>query len=530
MVDKNIRDASYGFNGFNYQRDQMVYSIIKNINNDDVEYILEEGHEDNNVYKFNKKNELTQVKYHDGKDASNESITDMSGLYKMIISNFQTNNISKMIYISHSTIKPIYQNQEKKLFKNKKKKDLECMGKYIIMIACNHTYKKNNKSKIKKNIDNTKYKEITLNITYTTDEINEIYKNNKSNIKYIANIFEDNNDIFGINLAKYDFFKNKNKCIEYFNKFHLDDGDNHLDLIRHINEEITIHYNKYITMGANNYRIQQRIDIIREYLKILLCDTMFNYPDNPDKRKIPMKTIKTKIDKIINNETIENITCELYKYKAINIIDNIQHTNIPNHSYTINIWDTFDIIKITQHNNSHVLTCDHNDIMYTINYYHDMIRYYYSIISSNIINKIKIFLSNCIEYYVIIQKNKLSHENLKKIANIKSHMHNYKGSDKSGISTINLINLLNSIDNVSHYKYKPFFCDIHIYCSTNLREKTDNERSEKLKKIYSDYKNWYEKNGRESLVSKTYFLNFLIKNKKYKYIKNHDKISGIEIK
>ena len=93
MSKKESRDASDPMNGYLYQRYYAIKLILENKNNEDIEYVVEEMHEDIDFLKYNEENESKnkiiahQIKYY--KNGDPETLTRGSGLYKVILGNWK---------------------------------------------------------------------------------------------------------------------------------------------------------------------------------------------------------------------------------------------------------------------------------------------------------------------------------------------------------------------------------------------------------------------------------------------------------
>ena len=119
------REAPESENGFFYQRYYCINYILSNIN---FEYILEEGYEDIDLIKINNNREIIQVKYYGDE---NESLTINSGLYKVIIANYNKQNIDKIKYLAYNKNNEIYKKDLLNIFKLKKYFNI---GKFLLLI------------------------------------------------------------------------------------------------------------------------------------------------------------------------------------------------------------------------------------------------------------------------------------------------------------------------------------------------------------------------------------------------------------
>ena len=96
----NNRSAQHSYNGYCYQRLMCVYFILEK---EDYEYVIEEGYEDIDFIKNNNHREIMQIKYHNQNGIS-ESLLKSSGLYKVIIANYERNDVDKIIYYAYMTL------------------------------------------------------------------------------------------------------------------------------------------------------------------------------------------------------------------------------------------------------------------------------------------------------------------------------------------------------------------------------------------------------------------------------------------
>jgi hypothetical protein len=130
---ENNREAPESINGFFYQRYCCIYYILCNNN---YEYVLEEGYEDIDFININNQRKIIQVKYYGD---SKESLTINSGLYKVIISNFEKNDIDEIIYYAYNKSDTIYNEKLITVFNDKYFFNI---GKYILLIIYKHFDKK----------------------------------------------------------------------------------------------------------------------------------------------------------------------------------------------------------------------------------------------------------------------------------------------------------------------------------------------------------------------------------------------------
>ena len=116
MDTNEKREAPESMNGFFYQRYCCVNQILAK-NNYSYEYVVEEGYEDIDFINIHKNREIIQIKYYGDK---NESLTYNSGLYKVIISNYNKQNIDNVIYYAYNKNKDIIREKNRKYRENNK--------------------------------------------------------------------------------------------------------------------------------------------------------------------------------------------------------------------------------------------------------------------------------------------------------------------------------------------------------------------------------------------------------------------------
>lgn len=295
------REAPESMNGFFYQRYCCVNEILKK-NNFSYEYVLEEGYEDIDFINCNKNRKIIQIKYYGDK---NESLTYNSGLYKVIISNYDKKDIDNIDYYAYNKNKDIFKKSLYDAFKNNKYSNI---GKYIILLI----YK--NRLKKKENIPEFDIKNIENIET-------EFYKN----IKKIKQNFEKDND------DKYkkifNFFKDKNRCNTYFKKFKLCEGKSFKDLNSEIDSNIVNCFGEFVNTN-NEENTNLRVLLIKNTIFNILTEKMFENIKSTD-RKIKYDTIFNKINENIQTfRKIENLYHELLKQTENIIVNSFEHKQI----------------------------------------------------------------------------------------------------------------------------------------------------------------------------------------------------------
>jgi hypothetical protein len=294
------REAPESVNGFFYQRYCCIYYILSN---NEFSYVLEEGYEDIDLIEINNQRNIIQVKYY-GKHT--ESLTFNSGLYKVIISNYNKKDVDIITYYVFYTSENIYQKDLKEAFINK---NFYNIGKYIILL-------------IYKNINNSK---ITINIT-NINNIDIIYKKHKTKITKTFQKFKDKDK----DKNKYNifiFFNDKNNCDNYFSKFNLKKGFSYTKLHSEINNKINTTYSTFINTN-NNENKELRITLIKNTILNLLTDKMF-FNIESQNRKIKLDDIKSEINKKITTFTNpNNLYYELLKQTEKIICDSINNKHI----------------------------------------------------------------------------------------------------------------------------------------------------------------------------------------------------------
>ena len=125
--DNEKREAPESMNGFFYQRYCCVNQILTK-NNYSYEYVVEEGYEDIDFINIQKNREIIQIKYYGDE---NETLKYNSGLYKVILSNYNKQNIDNVIYYAYNKNKNIFKESLNNVFINKQFYNI---GKYIILL------------------------------------------------------------------------------------------------------------------------------------------------------------------------------------------------------------------------------------------------------------------------------------------------------------------------------------------------------------------------------------------------------------
>jgi len=396
---ENNREAPESINGFFYQRYCCIYYILCNNN---YEYVLEEGYEDIDFININNQRKIIQVKYYGD---SKESLTINSGLYKVIISNFEKNDIDEIIYYAYNKSNTIYNEKLITVFYDKYFFNI---GKYILLIIYKHFDKK---IKIKFDISNIA-------------SINNIYEKNKILIK---NILIKNKKINIFN-----FFSNENNCNSYFSKFNLQNGQTYDELNKNINTKITKKFYEFINTNTDENK-NLRITLVKNTILNILTDKMFKNIKSID-RKIKQddifKIINEKIETYTNPN---NLYFELLKQTEQIISDFLNK----NHIERLNINEYINQIKNIKINsldnisfyicllNNHYNKLKEDDINYIKNYMISFILSKYKFNNNSNCNNFSL-----IKYLnmIVIQTHKsykIPHEKLIKLIDDKHKINNF---------------------------------------------------------------------------------------------------------
>jgi len=296
-MEKNNRDATPSYCGYIYQRHMCIYLLLKNEQN--IKYIMEEGNEDIDLIYNDNNIDAIQVKYY--KNGKDETFNYKDGLFKVVEANYNKNNIKKIIF-SQFNQKTFFNTNLLDSLQNKKWLKL---GKYMIIQTYNKYHNKNNKKD-----------KITVNIN-NIEKIEENFKNHE----YLLKKYKDKDKYFR---DIFDYFIDKEKCKDFFNKIELKEGDSFDKLSENINSLIEQKYKDFINIPENDKIKTLKISLIFICIYNLLNDYIFSTKNND--RKIEVNEIKNNIIETIKTyENNENIVDELLKqyYKiSINTIGN----------------------------------------------------------------------------------------------------------------------------------------------------------------------------------------------------------------
>lgn len=305
----NNREAPESLNGFFYQRYCCIYYIL---NDNNFNYVLEEGYEDIDLIEINNQRKIIQVKYYNN---YTESLTFGSGLYKIIIANYNKNDIDDITYFAFNNSENIYQQDLINVFTTKKYYNI---GKFLLLLIYKKhllLISKSLKGNKKINFDKKNKQEINLDITYINN-IDDIYEKNKEEIKKILN-----------DKQVYDFFSNETNCNNYFSKFKLLKGYSYTELNTEIDKKIIYKYNIFINTN-NDKNKELRITLVKNTILNLLTDKMFANIKSDD-RKIKSDDIINKItEKIKTYTNPDNLYYELLKQTEQIIINSINKPHI----------------------------------------------------------------------------------------------------------------------------------------------------------------------------------------------------------
>lgn len=217
---KNTGDASNSSNGFSYQRMYTILLILDNYDNNEIEYIQEEGNEDIELIKIGGRKDVYQLKYHN----SNENETLLNepdcGLFKTLTRReniFDNDIINNIYYISYSKNKNTF---NKNIFEMFEQKQYEHLAKYIIMLCSKDSIG------------------IKINTRSDNNKIMEKFDDNEEKvIDYIITNLYDNKCMFNCGCCfMYDW--NKKFCDDYISKFRLQNGMSYEDLVDKIKNKI----------------------------------------------------------------------------------------------------------------------------------------------------------------------------------------------------------------------------------------------------------------------------------------------------
>jgi len=300
----NNRSADASMNGFFYQR---YYTILQFLQDTEYEYILEEGFEDIDLIKHNSNRDIIQIKYFKNSN-DNESLTYDSGLYKVIVSktNIENiNNIDKIYYKVFSACQTTFNPHLRNIFERNL---FAILGKYILLLG------------FKANTDTQKYpylKNVKIDNIKQTEQIFEEYK---THILDFYNTYKSKtgNTIIYI----YDFLIINDNCKRYFSKFKLEPALPFKDLNLLINNIITTKYNSFISNTGDETYKYIKIETIKGIILNTLTNKMFEYKD-VNLRKIKYDEINNIINLYIDAQTnTDNLYDELLKQNS-KFIDNI---------------------------------------------------------------------------------------------------------------------------------------------------------------------------------------------------------------
>ena len=342
---------------FFYQRYYCIYHIL---NNNDFNYIVEEGCEDIDIIKINNNRDVIQVKYCGD---MTESLTISSRLYKVIEADYNKNNIDNIIYCAYNKTDTIYHKDLKKIFDDKKYFNI---GKYFLILFYNNIINEENK-----NIADVNNKIAKINIDIRCiNNIDKIYNDNLL-------IIENKLKIKNANI--YNFFSNVDNCCNYFMKFKLEDGLSFNDLQNAIENKIIDKFNIFIESNDDKYK-KIKIELIKSIIFNTLIDKMIKCNNNVDNRKIYCNEIMDKINETINTCTDVN---NLY-YELLKQTESIIRTSINNNSNSIERINIFDYI-----NNINNINIDSLD---NISFYLCLLNCCYDKLNNDEINNIKNYI------------------------------------------------------------------------------------------------------------------------------------------
>lgn len=347
------REAPEALNGFFYQRYCCIYYIL---NDNNFDYILEEGYEDIDLIKINNQRHIIQVKYYNN---NTESLTSNAGLYKVILANYNKNDIDKITYFAFNNSKNIFHKDLTDVFTHQKYYNI---GKFILLLIYNTELKQSSKKESQK---------INFQITDINDNINHIYEQNKNEIKKIL-----------INKYKqeYDFFSNETNCNNYFSKFELLKGFSYTELNKEIDNKIINKYNTFVNTN-NNENKELRISLIKNTMLNLLTDKMFTNIKSSDRKIQSNDIINCITEKIKTYTNSDNLYYELLK-QTENII-----TNSINKNYIERLNINEFIIQINQIK---------PESLDNISFYICLLNNHFNKINKDDVNYIKIYLVNFI--------------------------------------------------------------------------------------------------------------------------------------
>jgi len=368
----NNREAPESLNGFFYQRYCCIYYIL---NDNNFNYVLEEGYEDIDLIEINNQRKIIQVKYYND---YTESLTFGSGLYKVIIANYNKNDIDEITYFAFNNSENIYQKDLVNVFTSKKYYNI---GKFILLLIYTNILLNNTnlKGKEKKEFNKKIKKELDFDIT-DINNISDIYEKNKQKIKNTLN------DKYK---QAYDFFSDETNCNNYFSKFKLLKGYSYTELNNEIDKKIINKFNTFINTN-NDENKELRITLVKNTILNLLTDKMFANIKSDD-RKIKSDDIINKItEKIKTYTNPDNLYYELLKQTEQIIINSINKPHIER----LNINGYINQIKQIK-----VESIDN------ISFYICLLNNYYNELKESDIDYIKIYLIN-----FILSKYKISND------------------------------------------------------------------------------------------------------------------------
>lgn len=412
-LNNNVkREAPESMNGFFYQRYCCINQILEK-NNYDYEYVVEEGYEDIDFININKNREIIQIKYYGDK---NESLTYNSGLYKVIMSNYNNINIDNIVYYAYNKNKNIFKENLINVFNNKQFYNI---GKYIILLLYKECITKEQKKKNNK---------IELNFDITDIEtIDGIYN---TYIKKIKKKFK-NNDKYKL---VFDFFDNENNCNTFFKKFKLCEGKSFKDLNNEIDFNIKKNFNNFVNTN-NEDNMNLRIFLIKNTILNILTDKMFenlNSKDRQIKYDEILKIVNSNI-KIFTNP--DNLYFELLKQTEKIITNSFKHKQIEQ----LNINDYIEQIK-----NININSLDN------ISFCICLLNKYYSKLNENDVKNIKNYLIK-----FIIDKYNFTNNDTENNFKIISYLNNIKNQTNNDkryrIANKNIIKLIDENYNVNKY-------------------------------------------------------------------------------
>ena len=345
----NNRSAVESMNGFFYQRYYCIHNILHKT---DFEYILEEGYEDIDLIKHNSQRDIIQIKCHGN---SIESLTYNSGLYKVIVSNFERDDIDNIFYSAFNLNEQFFQEKLENAFINKKYYNI---GKYILLLRYNNNNELSDK--------------IHFNIN-DIDKIDSLY------ISYKDEILKKPDKFFL-------FFDDENNCNNYLSKFKLEKGLSYNNLNESINKKIAELFHDFINTN-NDENKKLRIELIKNTILNILTDIMFNKKST--ERIIKYDDIIIEINKNIKTYTDQNnLYYELLKQNEkiiTNTINNLIEINKKNN--TLDDGKKINInMFLNQIKNIKINSFDN------VSFYVSLLNKHFKYLDKNDINFIRIYL------------------------------------------------------------------------------------------------------------------------------------------